>query len=122
MFEVSSEVQFSAAHHLTNYKGPCEQVHGHNWKVRAIICCPELNELGIGIDFRILKTSLNAIVDELDHTDLNTVFDPRGENPSSENIARYIYKKMQPVTDSNNNRIIRVEVSETPGNTAAYYE
>jgi 6-pyruvoyltetrahydropterin/6-carboxytetrahydropterin synthase len=122
MFEVSSEVQFSAAHHLTNYKGPCEQVHGHNWKVRATILCPELNESGIGIDFRILKNALNAIVDELDHTDLNTVFDLRNENPSSENIARYVYNKLQPVTDCNGNRVDRVEVSETPGNTAAYYE
>ena len=122
MFEVSSEVQFSAAHHLTNYVGPCEKVHGHNWKVNATIQCAVLDVSGIGIDFRILKNALNEIVNELDHTDLNTVFDPRGENPSSEHIARFIFSKLQSMVNSGSIRVVRVEVSETPGNTAAYFE
>jgi 6-pyruvoyltetrahydropterin/6-carboxytetrahydropterin synthase len=121
MYEISSEACFSAAHHLKNYHGPCENVHGHNWGVRVNVQCDVLNELGIGIDFRSVKSALAQTVDELDHTDLNTMFDPLGQNPSSENIAAYIFKKMRQRIDSDHCRVSRVEVSETPGNTAAFF-
>ncbi len=122
MFEISSEMSFSAAHHLKNYNGPCENVHGHNWIVRVSVRCATLNELGIGIDFRSVKNALAETIDELDHADLNGVFDPLGLNPSSENIAAYIFKKMGPRINSAQCKVSRVEVSETPGNTAAYFD
>jgi 6-pyruvoyltetrahydropterin/6-carboxytetrahydropterin synthase len=122
MFEVSSEASFSAAHHLINYNGPCENVHGHNWRVRVVVCCTELNDLGIGIDFRTLKNSLAEVIKDLDHSDLNIVFDPLKLNPSSENIARYIFNKMGNLINTSICRVGRIEVSETPGNTAAYFE
>jgi len=122
MFEVSSEAHFSAAHHLIHYNGPCENVHGHNWRVRVIVRCTALNDLGIGIDFKTLKNSLNAVIKDLDHSDLNLVFDPLSLNPSSENIAHYIFKKMEDLIDTKTCTVARIEVSETPGNTAAYFE
>jgi 6-pyruvoyltetrahydropterin/6-carboxytetrahydropterin synthase len=121
MYEISSVAHFSAAHHLKNYKGPCENVHGHNWDVKAFIACEKLNDQGIGIDFRIVKTVLNEIVGQLDHTDLNIVFDPLGINPSSENIAEYIFKNLENRINDGDCRVSKVEVSETPGNTAAFY-
>ena len=121
MYEISSEAHFSAAHHLRNYIGPCENVHGHNWIVRAVICCQTLNELGIGIDFRTIKNALADIVRTLDHADLNVVFDPLNQNPSSENIAAYIFKNLEQRINTDVCKVTRVEVSETPGNSAAYF-
>jgi 6-pyruvoyltetrahydropterin/6-carboxytetrahydropterin synthase len=122
MYEISSEACFSAAHHLKNYRGPCENVHGHNWVVRAFVRCETLNELGIGIDFRSVKNALAETIEKLDHADLNGIFDPLGRNPSSENIAAYIFKKLGPRINGAQSKVSRVEVSETPGNTAAYFE
>ena len=121
MYEISSEVQFPAAHHLRNYNGPCENVHGHNWIVKAVVRCDKLNELGIGIDFRTIKTALAEAVKNLDHADLNALFDPLNKNPSSENLAEYIFQKLQQSLAGGGCSVARVEVSETPGNTAAFF-
>ncbi len=120
MYEISAETSFSAAHHLKNYAGPCENVHGHNWTVRAYVHCEVLNECGIAIDFRFLRNTLGEAVKELDHADLNVIFEKLGENPSSENLARSIFHKLEPLINNETCRIVKVEVSETPGNTAAY--
>lgn len=122
MFEISSEASFSAAHHLKNYNGPCENVHGHNWRVRAFVRCDTLNDLGIGIDFRVLKTAVSDVINRLDHSDLNLIFDPINQNPSSENIARHIFKEIGTRLNAGPCRVVRIEISETPGNTAAYFE
>ena len=122
MYEISSEASFSAAHRLKNYNGPCENVHGHNWRVRAFVRVGSLNNLGIGIDFRTLREQLEKVIAPLDHADLNTVFDRDGINPSSENIAHYIYKKLEQMLPSETCTVSRVEVYETPTNFAAYFE
>lgn len=84
MYEITTETHFSAAHRLQNYKGPCENLHGHNWLVKATVRCENVDERGIGIDFKDLKQILNEISLEFDHKDLNTIFDPLNINPSSE--------------------------------------
>lgn len=122
MFEISSETHFSAAHHLKNYQGPCENIHGHNWFVRASVRCEKLDESGIGIDFKKLKSTLKEIVSQLDHCDLNVVFDKMQLNPSSENIARFIYNELKKKITEQECMIWRVDVYETPGNCASYFE
>jgi 6-pyruvoyltetrahydropterin/6-carboxytetrahydropterin synthase len=122
MFEISSEASFSAAHCLRHYNGPCEKLHGHNWLVRATVRCESLNELGIGIDFKALKDTLREVVSLLDHTDLNAIFDPRQINPSSENIAHYIFDGLRERLSAQPCLVWRVDVYETPGNCAAYFE
>lgn len=122
MYEVSSEATFSAAHALRNYDGPCENVHGHNWLVRATVRCDQLDHLGLGIDFRELRANLADIVGEMDHTDLNSTFDEQNGNPSSENLARYIYHKLSERINDLHRHLQRVDVHETPGNCAAYFE
>ncbi len=119
MFEITTETSFSAAHRLKNYQGPCENLHGHNWLVRATVRCSELDAAGIGIDFKILKNHLKTIVNQFDHKDLNEVLDL---NPSSENIARFIFGQLKAALASWNGNVVRVEVQETPGNAAIYYE
>ena len=122
MYEISTEAHFSAAHRLLNYRGPCENLHGHNWLVKATVRCSELDASGIGIDFKILKTKLKDIIAEFDHKDLNEVLASCNINPSSENIARYIYQKLRQELSEWNGSVHRIEVFETPGNCAAYYE
>jgi 6-pyruvoyltetrahydropterin/6-carboxytetrahydropterin synthase len=121
MYEISIESTFSAAHRLRNYQGPCEKLHGHNWLVRAKVQCKTLDVAGLGIDFRVLKAHLRTILNLFDHTDLNLVLDPLGINPSSENIARYIYEKLENALSDWNGKVARVEVYETPGSCAAYF-
>lgn len=122
MFEITTEASFSAAHKLKNYKGPCENFHGHNWLVRASVTCDTLNECGIGIDFKELKQKLQEILKEFDHRDLNEIFDPLQINPSSELIAQYIFRKLSKSLNSSTIKVSRIVVYETPGNCAAYFE
>jgi len=122
MYEIRTEASFSAAHHLRNYHGPCEKVHGHNWLVQVTVRCKELNDAGIGVDFRVVKGALREVLAELDHEDLNCVMEKTGMNPSSENIARYVFDRLKERVDTPNSRISRVEVFETAGNSAAYFE
>ena len=122
MFEICSEANFSAAHHLKDYNGPCENVHGHNWLVRAYIRCNTLNALGLAIDFKKVKKMLREVLEKLDHADLNAVFELQGVNPSSEHIARYVYKALENRLEEPNCSVYRVDVYETPGNCASYFE
>ena len=71
MYEVKVETNFSSAHHLLNYKGKCENIHGHNWKVEVTACGIELDSSNILIDFKILNKEVNELIDYLDHKDLN---------------------------------------------------
>jgi 6-pyruvoyltetrahydropterin/6-carboxytetrahydropterin synthase len=121
MFEITTELSFSAAHRLNNYSGPCENLHGHNWLVKATVRCHDLDKSGIGIDFKVLKAKLGNILKEFDHKDLNAVLGS-GFNPSSENIAQYVYRQLAGSLKDWNGSVTRVEVFETPGNCAAYYE
>jgi 6-pyruvoyltetrahydropterin/6-carboxytetrahydropterin synthase len=122
MYELTTEASFSAAHHLRNYDGPCENVHGHNWLVRITVQCEELNEIGIGVDFGILRQKLREVVGQLDHSDLNAIFDEHHGNPSSELIARHIFYCMKLALAVLPCTVHRVEVFETPGNSATYLE
>ena len=122
MYDITTEAHFSAAHRLKNYHGPCENLHGHNWLVRATVSCTDLDESGIGIDFKVLKEKLKAILYRFDHKDLNEVLDRDGLNPSSENMARHIFYQLREALTGWHGVVKCIEVFETPGNCAAYYE
>jgi len=122
MYDIAVESSFSAAHRLRDYEGPCENVHGHNWLVRATVRCETLDASGLGIDFRLLKRHLKTILDEFDHKDLNAVLDPLGLNPSSENIARYIYERLASALSGWRGSVAKVDVFETPGCCATYFK
>jgi 6-pyruvoyltetrahydropterin/6-carboxytetrahydropterin synthase len=94
MYTVSVESRFSSAHNLRGYKGKCEELHGHNWRVRVSVRSASLDELGMVCDFSILKKLLNGAIEALDHKYLNDEGPFKTENPTSENIARYIFEEM----------------------------
>lgn len=118
MFEVKIETHFSSAHHLLNYKGKCENMHGHNWKVEVTARGDELNEANILIDFKVLKALVNETVEYLDHKDINELAEFKGQSPSSEFIARFIYKTLKKKIP----QIVRVDVWETESSRASYFE
>lgn len=118
MFEVKVETSFSSAHHLLNYKGKCENMHGHNWKVEVTARGNELDKSNILVDFKVLKKIVNEIVDYLDHKDLNELPEFQGESPSSEFIAKFIFNK----TKEQIKEVSRVDVWETATSRASYFE
>jgi 6-pyruvoyltetrahydropterin/6-carboxytetrahydropterin synthase len=122
VFEVYVKSHFSAAHSLREYKGNCARVHGHNWMVEVFVRCAELDELGIGIDFRDIKAAVKEVLVGLDHCDLNDLPEFAEKNPTSENIARFLYRELSKRLDTHNIHVSKVKVSETPGAGAFYWE
>ncbi len=94
MFEVAVEQGFASAHALRNYKGRCENVHGHNWKVRVVIEGQQLDQTGLLVDFLDVKSLMAGIINRIDHQFLNEVPPFDVINPSAENIAEYFYQQM----------------------------
>ncbi|MCP3898608.1 MAG: 6-carboxytetrahydropterin synthase QueD, partial [Desulfobacteraceae bacterium] len=101
MYDIFIKTHFAGAHHLRDYPGDCEQPHGHNWKVKVTVRATELDELGMGIDFKVLKKRVNFIIDKLDHRDLNEMDAFSDVNPSSEHIAKFIFDNLQDTLQSN---------------------
>lgn len=95
MFEVSIEHTFAAGHALRHYKGKCENVHGHNYRVQVVLRGEKLDGAGLLADFTEMKRLLRAISEPLDHVFLNDIEPFTTLNPSAENIAWYICEKMQ---------------------------
>ena len=122
MYEVSIIKSFSAAHMLKAVGGKCEELHGHNFKVEATVTAQELDQSGISIDFRNVKEWLQEILDTLDHKHLNELTSLLGENPSSENIARYIYKEMKLKVRQTELKVARVKVWESESAAVTYKE
>lgn len=118
MHELKVESSFSAAHHLLNYDGECENQHGHNWRVEVFIKGTKLDKANLLIDFKVLKRELNSILDTLDHKDINTLEDFKGISPSSEILSKYIYTKMKDKIPQTS----KVSVWETEKACASYYE
>jgi 6-pyruvoyltetrahydropterin/6-carboxytetrahydropterin synthase len=95
MYEVLIISEFSSAHRLRHYKGKCENIHGHNWKVEVSIASKRLNRLGMVIDFKELKRRVGEVLEELDHKNINDLAYFKKVNPTSENIAKYIYNRVK---------------------------
>ena len=95
MFELRVTGHFAAAHRLREFGGKCEGLHGHNWKVEVEVTAAETGPTGVVIDFSRLKEELNGVLEELDHKDLSCHEHFSRVNPSSEELARYIYGKLK---------------------------
>jgi len=91
MFEIKVKGSFSAAHNLRNYHGKCERLHGHNWAIEAVFRYNKLGKDGMAIDFKLAKAAMRDIIDKLDHSYLNDIEPFKKINPTSENIAKFIY-------------------------------
>ncbi len=125
MFELTVERGFSSGHYLRNYKGKCENPHGHNYKVRITLCGSELDAAGLLLDFRDLKQVMRPVIDRIDHQMLNDLEPFTTINPSAENLARYFYQETnRQLSDMTSGRV-RVKdctIYETDTTTATYYE
>lgn len=123
MFEIFIKTHFSAAHHLRNYPGNCEHLHGHNWDVEVVAGAETLNDIDVGIDFRDLKRLVYDVITGLDHTNLNDHPAFKERNPSSERLAEYIYKTLKDAFAGYKGvRLLRVTVCETPMTGVTYLE
>ena len=124
MFEVSVEETFAAGHALRGYRGKCENVHGHNYRVRIAIEGEQLDPAGLLVDFVDLKQILRAIIENLDHRFLNDVPPFDTMNPTAENMAQYFHQEMSRRLDGagrpNPVRVAEVKVWETDTATATY--
>ena len=118
MHSVEVELHFSSAHNLRGYKGKCESLHGHNWKIVAVAEREKLNNLGMVMDFHDLKSHLRAILDKLDHKYLNSVSYFKKFNPTSENIAKYIYDLLKRKVSG----LKSITVWESHNSSATYQE
>ncbi|PKN59736.1 MAG: 6-carboxytetrahydropterin synthase QueD [Deltaproteobacteria bacterium HGW-Deltaproteobacteria-11] len=122
VFEVYIETHFSAAHALRGYPGDCARLHGHNWIIQVYVRCRELDAIGIGIDFRVIKKNVKDVLQGLDHANINELPDFQAVNPTSENIAQYLYRELGKRINSNLVSVSKVKVSETPNAGALYWE
>lgn len=121
MYEVTIKQSFSAAHMLKDAGGICDKLHGHNFIVEVSICSTTLTDAGILIDFRILKQWTYDILKDFDHKCLNEISCFKGMDPSSENVARYIYDRISEKVKKSNLDVSRVTVWESEDARASYY-
>ncbi|MCM8822579.1 MAG: 6-carboxytetrahydropterin synthase QueD [Candidatus Omnitrophica bacterium] len=120
MFEITVSGNFSSAHNLRHYQGKCEKLHGHNWRVDVTVCGKPDTESGMVIDFGILKRELEKILEKLDHAYLNDIDYFKKANPSSENIAFFIFKKLEKSLIRYGVKVRRVTVWENERQRASY--
>lgn len=120
MFEAVVLMDFSAAHNLRGYKGKCEALHGHNWRVEVAVAAKRLDKVGMVEDFGVIKSHLRSVLDELDHHYLNDVEAFGLTNPTSENITKWIFEKMGRRLRSARCKVAWVRVWETATSCAVY--
>lgn len=120
MYSVSIQTHFSAAHHLRDYHGQCERLHGHNWKVEVTVSAAQLDASGMVIDFTILKQKTAELIKQLDHHYLNDIPPFTTINPSSENIAAYLYTLLAGALQEYNLTLTTVSVWESENSRATY--
>jgi len=122
MYELIVEASFSAAHNLRGYEGACENLHGHNWRVEAVVASSKLDGIGMALDFKKLKAALKGVLERLDHKYINECAPFDKENPTAENISRYIYVELSKAVFSLGVKVARVRVWESDNASAVYYE
>ncbi len=124
MFQVCVEAHFDAAHFLRDYQGKCANLHGHRWNVEVVVEGPELDELGMLVDFGEIKPVLARSLKELDHSLLNDFpfFGPEGVNPTAENLALFLFQEIKRDLPLAQKSIAWVKVYESPETWAIYKE
>ena len=120
MYELKIITEFAAAHNLRNFRGKCESLHGHNWKVEVVVSGSGLDDSGVVLDFAEIKAATREIMSEIDHKYLNDLPFFTEHNPSSENIARYIFERLEEKIEDGRARVSRVTAWESQDACATY--
>lgn len=121
MYEISVEQEFEAAHYLRGYRGKCEKMHGHHFRVVARLRAGKLDRVGIAYDFTLLKSQLGRILARFDHTCLNEVAPFDRINPTSENIAATVYRELKAAVKGAGVVLSSVQVWESPRSCVTYF-
>ena len=122
MYTLTTMVEFSSAHTLIGHSGPCKKMHGHNWKVEVEITGQKLDKIGMVVDFKEIRKATNLVVDELDHEFLNNLEPFSEDNPTAENIARYIFTKLSEEFSNKNVKVNSIKLWETDKSAVSYKE
>src|ERR1039457_411697 len=120
MFEVSVRDHIASAHQLHGYDGPCKDMHGHTWRVEMVVGGNSLDDLGLLADFKVLKAKLKEVLMPLDHVVLNDLPAFKDLNPTTENLARHIYRSLKSLCTPL--RLKQVQVWESDTASVIYYE
>jgi 6-pyruvoyltetrahydropterin/6-carboxytetrahydropterin synthase len=120
MYEISVESHFDAAHYLRGYRGKCEALHGHRYRVVARVKAKRLDDIGLAFDFTELKRHLNDILSRFDHVCLNDVTPFDRINPSAENIAATIYDELKSRLAAAPITLVAIEAWESPTTGVIY--
>ena len=122
MYTLMVETRFASAHQLCGYKGKCENLHGHSWKVQVFVTTDSLNHISLAMDFTDLKRIAAEIVDPLDHACLNNIPPFTEINPSSENLAKWVFDSLKPKVTCYQVKVKAVTVWESDTASATYSE
>ena len=122
MYEVIVKTVFSAAHRLRYYDGKYESLHGHNWTAIVTVETKGLDEIGVGVDFIVLKKNVEETLSRLDYKNINEVPPFDSKNPSAENIARWLFGELDSRINNDNIRLKRIEIKEFDDCGAAYFK
>jgi len=122
MFKLIVKKEFSSAHILNGHPGDCKRMHGHNWTVEAKVEGNKINKIGMVIDFKDIKNKLGEIISRLDHRYLNDVEPFKENNPTAENISKYIYKELSKNINTDNIKVSEIKLWETSNSAVIYTE
>ena len=122
MFRLVVKKEFSSAHILHGHPGDCKRMHGHNWLVEAEVESNNINEIGMVIDFKDIKNNLKTIISKLDHQFLNDLEPFIKDNPTAENISKYIYKELSKNINTDNIKVSEIKLWETNNSAVTYTE
>ncbi|HUT46547.1 MAG TPA: 6-carboxytetrahydropterin synthase [Sedimentisphaerales bacterium] len=121
MFTISVERRFQASHQLTLPDGSKEPVHKHDWVVTASLSSEKLNNMGVVMDFQVLKAMIDKTLAGFDNKALESISYFQQNNPSVENVAKYIYEKLR-IELPEGVKLRNIRVVEEPGCSAKFYE
>lgn len=113
---------FASAHTLRDYPGDCSRMHGHNWKVEVEVTATKLDNVGMGIDFKLIKNATKDVAKKLDHRYLNDIKPFDEINPTAENLASYFYSELSQVLNGPNVSVSAVTLWETERACVRYSE
>ena len=122
MFEIEIDRSFAAAHQLKGYEGDCRNLHGHNYGITVTVAAEELNEIGIALDFKQLKMAVDELIGSYDHRNLSELPEFQEINPTSEVLARTIYRRLAEKLNDGRIKVVRVSVAESAASRVIYSE
>ncbi len=121
-YQLKVVTDFASAHTLRDYPGACSRMHGHNWKVELEAVATQLDDVGMGVDFKVMKQAARDVGSKLDHQYLNELEPFKNINPTAENIAAYMYKEISARINSDTIKVTALTLWETERACVRYSE